>query len=96
MLVAALCELIESFPMSNTSLKCAFALVVVLTSVAASLAHHAVAATRNTPNNTIDSSRAGKCFQGSSATAADHKRAEFVHSGGVCWAPESPTDVPGV
>ena len=82
--------------MSNTSLKCAFALAVVLTSVAASSAHHAAAATRNTLNKTIDSSRAGKCFHGSSATGADHNRAEFVHSDGVCWAPESPTDVPGV
>jgi len=45
---------------------------------------------------TIGSSGAGKCFQGSRATAAERNRAEFVHSDGVCWAPQNTIDGPGV
>ena len=78
--------------MSNISAKFAFALFVVFASLAASFARHGgLAATRN-----IDSSEAGKCFQGSRATAAERDRAEFVHSDGVCWAPQNTIDGPGV
>jgi hypothetical protein len=37
-----------------------------------------------------------KCFQGSRATAAERNRAEFVHSDGVCRAPQNIIDGPGV
>ena len=78
--------------MSNISAKFAFALLVVFASLATSFARHGgLAATRN-----IGSSGAGKCFQGSRATAAERKRAEFVHSDGVCWAPQNTIDDPGV
>jgi hypothetical protein len=82
--------------MSNISAKFAFALLVVFASPAASFARHGgLAVTRNMPT-TIGSSGAGKCFQGSRATAAERKRAEFVHSDGVCWAPQNTIDGPGV
>jgi hypothetical protein len=78
--------------MSNISAKFAFALLVVFASLAASFARHrGLAATRN-----IDSSEAGKCFQGSRATAAERTRAEFVHPEGVCRAPQANVDGPGV
>ena len=78
--------------MWNISAKFAFALLVVFASLAASFARHGgLAVTRN-----IGSSGAGKCFQGSRATAAERKRAEFVHSDGVCWAPQNTIDDPGV
>jgi hypothetical protein len=61
--------------MSDISAKFAFALLLVFASPAASFARHGgLAATRN-----IGSSGAGKCFQGSRATAAERNRAEFVH-----------------
>jgi hypothetical protein len=82
--------------MSNISVKFAFALFVVLASLGASFAGHAgLVATRNMPT-TIGSSGVGKCFQGSRASAAERKRAEFVHSDGVCWAPQKTIDGPGV
>jgi hypothetical protein len=82
--------------MSNISAKFAFALLVVFASLAASFARHgSLAATRNMPT-TIGSSGAGKCIQASRATAAERNRAEFVHSDGVCWAPQTTIDGPGV
>jgi len=77
--------------MSNISAKFAFALLVVFASLAASFARHG----SNMPT-TIGSSGAGKCIQGSRATAAERNRAEFVHSDGVCWAPQTTIDGPGV
>src|ERR1700730_17230531 len=66
--------------MSNTLAQFAFVLFVVFASLAASFARHGgLAVTRNMPT-TIGSSGAGKCFQGSRATAAERNRAEFVHS----------------
>jgi hypothetical protein len=86
-----------AFPMSNLSGQFVFALVVVLASLAASFAQHAgLAATRKVPITTSVPSGVGKCFQGSPATKAAHNRAEFVHPGGVCWAPQDTTDGPGV
>jgi len=80
--------------MSN--IKFAFALFMVLASVGASFARHTgLVATQNMPTTT-GSSAVGKCFQGSRATAAERKRAEFVHSDGVCWAPQNTIDDPGV
>jgi hypothetical protein len=77
--------------MSNISAKFAFALLVVFASPAASFARHGgLAATRN-----IGSNGAGKCFQGSRATAAE-RSAEFVHPEGVCRAPQTNIDGPGV
>ena len=74
--------------MSNISVKIAFALFVVFASLGASFARHAgSAATRNMPTTT-GFSGVRKCFQGDRATAAERKRAEFVHSDGVCWAPK--------
>jgi hypothetical protein len=82
--------------MSNISAKFSFALFVVFASLAASFARHGgLAVTRNMPT-TIGSSGAGKCFQGRRATAAERDRAEFVHSSGVCWAPQNTIDGPGV
>src|ERR1700736_2907760 len=79
-----------AIPMSNISAKFAFALLVVFASLAASFARHGgLAATRNMPT-TIGSSGAGKCIQGSRATGAE--RAEFVHSDGVCRAPQNTID----
>jgi len=76
--------------MSNISAKFALALLVVFASAAASFARHGgLAATRN-----IGSSGAGKCLQGSRATARN--RAEFIHPEGVCWAPQANIDGPGV
>jgi hypothetical protein len=81
--------------MSHTSVKIAFALVVVLASVVASFAQHAgLATTRNAPITTLDSSRVEKCRQGNPATAATPDPAEFVHPGGVCRAPQNITDGP--
>jgi hypothetical protein len=82
--------------MSNISVKFAFALIVVCASLGASFAGHAgSAATRNMPTTT-GFSEVRKCFQGNRATAAERKRAEFVHSDGVCWAPQNTIDDPGV
>lgn len=78
--------------MWNISAKFAFALLVIFASLAASFARHgSLAATRN-----IGSSGAEKCFQGSRATAAERNRAEFVHPEGVCRAPQTNIDGPGV
>jgi hypothetical protein len=83
--------------MSNISVQFGFALVVVVASLAASFAQHAgLAATRKVPIAALGSRGVGKCFQGSAATPAAHNRAEFVHSNGVCWAPQNITDGPGV
>jgi hypothetical protein len=83
---------------SNTSVKVAFAFVVVLASLAASSARDAgPVATRSVPNTTIDPGGVGKCFQGSPAAAADTRhRHQNVHPNGVCWAPQDITDGPGV
>src|SRR5258708_2661638 len=82
----------EQFPMSNISAKFAFALLVVFASLAASFARHGgLAATRN-----IDSSEAGKCFQGSRATAAEVTGANFVHPGGFGGPPKTNTEGRGV
>jgi hypothetical protein len=81
--------------MLNISAKFAFALLVLFASPAASFARHGgLAVTRNTPTK-IGSSGA-KCSQGSRATADERNRAEFVHSDGVCWAPQNTIDGPGV
>ena len=72
--------------MSNTSIKFALTAVVVAASLAAAFARH---------GGSISSSGVGKCRQGNPATAAAHNPAEFVHSGGVCWAPQNITDGPG-
>jgi hypothetical protein len=81
----------------SASAKSALALFAVLASLAAAFAQHAgSAATRNIPITTLDSSRVGKCFQGSAATAGAHNPAEFVHPGGVCRAPQNTADGPGV
>jgi hypothetical protein len=78
----------------NISIHFAFALVVVAASLAASIARQATsAATRNAPTTTIDSR---KCLRGSLATGDVRNRAEFVHTDGVCWAPNSNTGGPGV
>ena len=83
--------------MSNISVQFVFALIVVVASLAASTAQHAgLSATRKVPITTLGSSGVGKCFRGSAATAAAHDRAEFVHPGGVCRAPQNITDGPGV
>ena len=85
--------------MSNTSLKAAFALIVVLALPAALFAQHAgSAATGNAPITTIDPSGVAKCFQDSSAIAAadSRQRPEIVHSNGVCWAPQNTADGPEV
>ncbi|MDB5636741.1 MAG: hypothetical protein JWP51_1649 [Bradyrhizobium sp.] len=82
--------------MSTISVRLAFALVVIFAALGASFARNTgSAATRNTPT-TIGSSEVRKCFQGSRATAAERNRAEFVHSDGVCWAPQTIIDGPGV
>jgi hypothetical protein len=83
--------------MSHTSVKIAFALVVVLASLVASFAQHAgLSTTRNAPITTLGSaSGVGKCFRGSPDAASAHNRAEFLHPGGVCWAPQNITDGPG-
>lgn len=80
----------------STSVKFAFALFAAFASAASFAQHGRLAATRNVPISTPGSGEAGKCFQGSLATAAERNRAEFVHSDGVCWAPQSVTDGPGV
>ena len=80
----------------SKSVKFAFALFVVFASLGTSFAQHAgSAATRSIPT-TIGSSGVRKCFQGNRATAAERNRAEFVHSDGVCWAPQTTIDGPGV
>jgi hypothetical protein len=82
--------------MSNISVKFAFALIVVFASLGASFARHVgSAATRNMPTTT-GFSEVRKCFQGNRATAAERNRAEFVHSEGVCRAPQANIDGPGV
>ena len=82
--------------MLNISAKFAFALLVLFASPAASFARHGgLAVTRNMPTK-IGSSGAAKCFQGSRDTADERNRAEFVHSDGVCWAPQNTIDGPGV
>jgi hypothetical protein len=81
--------------MSNISVQFVFAAVVVVASVAASFAqHNGWAATRKAP--IALRSGVGKCFQSGPATVAAENRAEFVHPGGVCWAPQDTTDGPGV
>src|SRR5258706_9302753 len=83
-------------PMSNISVQFVFALVVIVASLAASFAQHAdLAATRKVPITPSGPSGVGKCFQGSRATAAERNRAEFVHTDGVCWAPQNTIDGPG-
>jgi hypothetical protein len=80
--------------MLNTSVKIAFAVVVVLAFLVASFARHTGLATpRNAPTTTLGSG--GKCRQDNVATAAAHNPAELVHPGGVCWAPQNITDDPG-
>jgi hypothetical protein len=82
---------------SNTSVKVAFALSVVLALPAALFAQQAgPAAMGNVPIPTIDPGGAGKCFQGSSAPAHGRHRPEIVHSNGVCWAPRNTADGPEV
>ena len=89
--------IVERSPMSNHSGQFVFALVVVLASLAASFAQHVgLAATRKVPITTSGPSEVGKCFQRSPATKAARNRAEFVHPGGVCRAPQDTTDDPGV
>jgi hypothetical protein len=79
--------------MSNTSVKVAFAFIVILAYPAASLARHAVTTAMNSaPIKTMDSSSHGKCVLDSSATIAAPNRAAYS----VCWAPEDITDGPGV
>jgi hypothetical protein len=78
----------------STSVKVAFALVVVSSFVTASFAQRLVA-TRKVPITTPGSS-GGKCVQQSPAVAAAHNRAEFVHPDGGCWAPQDRTDDAGV
>jgi hypothetical protein len=76
----------------NISIHFAFALVVVAASLAASIARQATsAATKNAPVPAIESR---KCLRGSLATADQRNRAEFVHTDGVCWAPNSSTGGP--
>ncbi len=78
--------------MSNTSVKVAFAFVVIFAYPAASLARHAVTTAINTvPIETIHSGH-GKCVLDGSATIAAPNRATYS----VCWAPEDITDGPGV
>jgi hypothetical protein len=80
----------------SKSIKLAFALFAVFASLGGSFARHAgPAATRSTPT-TIGSSGPRKCFQANRATAAERNRADFVHSDGVCWAPQNTIDGPGV
>jgi hypothetical protein len=82
--------------MLNISAKFGFALLVLFASPAATFARHGgLAVTRNMPT-TIGSSGAGKCFQGSRAAADERARAEFVHPEGVCRAPQTNIDGPGV
>src|SRR6266404_1002989 len=81
-------------PLSNTSVKVAFAFFVVLASPAASFAQHAgAAATGNVP---ITARGVGKCFQGNPATTVTPSRPEIVRSPSVCWAPRNTTDGPEV
>jgi hypothetical protein len=83
--------------MSNILVKFAFALLLVLASVAASFAQQAGSpATRNVPITTPGSRGVGKCFQSSPGTAAANNRAEFLHPNGVCRAPQNTSDGPGV
>jgi hypothetical protein len=86
--------------MSNISVQFVFAAVVVVASVAASFAqHNGWAATRKAPialRSGVGSSGVGKCFPSGPATVAAENRAEFVHPGGVCWAPQDTPDGPGV
>ena len=84
--------------MSNTSVKVAFAFIVVLASAHAFYAQHAdSAATGKMPIATLDPS-GGKCFQVGRATASAHvpHRPEIVHFNGVCWAPQNDTNGPEV
>jgi hypothetical protein len=77
---------------SNTSVKVAFAFLVILAYPAASLARHAVTtAMKNVPIMTIGRSH-GQCVQGSPAPIAAPNRAAYS----VCWAPEDIIDGPGV
>jgi hypothetical protein len=80
----------------STSVKFAFALFAALASAASFAQHGRLMAARNVPITTPDSGGVGKCFQTSPATAAERDRAGFVHPDGVCWAPQSVTDGPGV
>jgi UPF0716 family protein affecting phage T7 exclusion len=81
--------------MSNISVRLALALLVIFAAFGASFARNSgPATTRDTA--TIGSGGVRKCFQGSRATAAERSRAEFVHSDGVCWAPQNFIDGPGV
>jgi hypothetical protein len=82
--------------MSDTSVKLAFALCAVFASLGASFDRPAGSAATRNLSTTIGSSGARKCFQGNRATVAERNRAEFVHSDGVCWAPENTSDGPGV
>jgi hypothetical protein len=87
-----------SFPVSNTSVKVAFAIFVAFASPVASFAQQAgSAATGNVPITTIDPGAVGKCFQASAATTAAHNRHRPVTvPTSVCWAPQNTTDGPGV
>jgi hypothetical protein len=80
----------------STPVKFAFALFVAFASAASFAQHGRLAATRNVSITTSDSGGVGKCFQGSPATATERDRDEFVHPGGVCWAPQDDTEGPGV
>jgi purine-cytosine permease-like protein len=82
--------------MSNTSVNLAFALFAVFASLAASFDRHARSAATRNITTTIGSSGAPKCFQGNRAAAAELNRAEFVHSDGVCRAPQNTDDGPAV
>ena len=69
--------------MSNTPVKVAIALVMVLATPAASFARHAIsAATKKVPTTTIDRSDRGQCFQRSPTAAAPNRPDRSV-----CWAP---------
>jgi hypothetical protein len=86
----------ELSTMSNTSVRFALALCAVFASLGASFDRPAGSATTRSIPMPIGSSGTGKCFQDSRATPAERKRAEFVHSDGVCWAPQNISDWPGV
>jgi hypothetical protein len=79
--------------MSTTSVKVAFAFVVILAYPAASIARHTVTtAMNNAPIKTIDSRGHAKCVLDRATTLAAPDRAAYS----VCWAPEDITDGPGV
>ena len=82
--------------MSNTSLKAAFAFILVLASAPAFFTQQAdPAVTAKMPIATLDPG-GGKCLQGSAASAHVPHRPAIVHSNGVCWAPPNYIDGPEV